>query len=213
VPPRWLSGLVVAVALSACRAQSGGDSCSTLDEQCGGATDCYAVCVCKSGDGDGCRSGCDLAADAPLFIDVSGWSADPDEADLLVRINAERSQGGCCATGSCFSPVPALATNDALTAAARRHALDMAERSYFSHDTPEGLTVEDRLRAAGYRGCVVGENLAAAYPTTSDVITAWLASTDHCENLFWPAFTGVGIARAVGPASGPGTVWVADFGG
>jgi uncharacterized protein YkwD len=89
----------------------------------------------------------------------------------------------------------------------------MTDRGYFSHDTPEGLTPEDRIRAAGYRGCSVGEDLAAAYATAEEVVAAWLASTDHCENLFWPSFSTIGVARSTGPASGPGVVWVADFGG
>ena len=213
MPPRWVSGVIVVLALGACRGAEDGGSCSTLGEQCGGAADCYAVCFCTSGDGGACRTRCDVAGDEPLFIDVSGWSADPGEAELLALINAQRSQGGCCAAGDCFSPRPALTTDALLTVAARQHAVDMAERSYFSHDTPEGLTVEDRIRAAGYRGCSLGEDLAAAYATAAEVLDAWMASTDHCENLFWPSFTAVGIARSVGPATGPGTVWVADFGG
>jgi uncharacterized protein YkwD len=146
-------------------------------------------------------------------IDVSSWPASPDEATILALLNARRAQGGCCATGICFVPSQALAVNAALTTAARRHSADMAARAYFSHDTPERLTAFDRIRAAGFRGCVIGENLAAEYSTPDEVLAAWLASPDHCENMLWPDFSEVGVAGAVGPPAGPGMVWTVDFGG
>ncbi len=41
-------------------------------------------------------------------------------------------------------------SNYYLDLAAQRHAKDMAERGYFSHYTPEGLSYVDRIRGAGY---------------------------------------------------------------
>jgi hypothetical protein len=191
----------------------GGARCASVAEQCGGVSDCFSACVCQGGDGAVCRTECSLSADSPLLIDVSGWAVTPDEATLLTLMNARRAEGGCCGPADCFGPSRPLVANDTLAAAARRHSADMAARAYFSHDTPEGLTASDRIRADGFRGCVLGENLAAEYATPDEVLAAWLASTDHCENLLWPAFTDVGVARAAGPAAGPGTVWTADFGG
>lgn len=209
----WRPTCLLGLVLSACGGGGAAGECTTPAEQCGGATSCYATCFCETGADPTCRGSCNLAADSPLVLDVSSWPADPAEGDLLALINAQRSAGGCCGSGSCFPPAPALTSDDALTLAARRHAADMAARGYFSHDTPEGLTLLDRIRAVGYRKCDVGENLAIAYTTAQDVVDAWLASTDHCENIFWPSFTAVGIARADAQNQGTGPLWVADFGG
>jgi len=218
--PRGASLEIVALtlavaAVAGCDGSAGADGgrCDSLDEQCGGASDCFAACACRGGDGEACRTTCGLPSDSPLLIDVSNWAASPDETTLLVLVNALRAKGGCCATGVCFGPSQPLVANVELTSAARRHSADMAARAYFSHDTPEGLTAFDRIRAAGFRGCVIGEDLAAEYSTANDVLAAWLASTDHCENLLWPAFSEVGVAGAVGPPAGPGMVWTVDFGG
>jgi uncharacterized protein YkwD len=45
---------------------------------------------------------------------------------------------------------PALVAEPRLALAARRHARDMVRRGYFSHTTPAGRTMVDRLRAVGY---------------------------------------------------------------
>ncbi|WP_420457302.1 CAP domain-containing protein [Rubrivirga sp.] len=42
-----------------------------------------------------------------------------------------------------------LAWSDKLAAVARAHSRDMARRGYFGHVTPEGLSAQDRARAAG----------------------------------------------------------------
>lgn len=58
------------------------------------------------------------------------------------------------------SPKQALAMNALLRAAARDHSQDMLNRNYFAHDTPEGDSPFDRIRAAGYAYTAAGENLA-----------------------------------------------------
>src|SRR5688572_14272382 len=54
-----------------------------------------------------------------------------------------------------------LLRHSALDRAAQGHAEDMLGRRYFSHVSPEGESVRDRVRATGYRWRVVGENLAS----------------------------------------------------
>ena len=80
-------------------------------------------------------------------------------------------------------PSEPLALNPALTIAARAHSLDMAERDYFDHNTPEGLTPTDRARAQGYLGSA-GENIAAGYQTVDDAHRAWIESVGHRKNIF-----------------------------
>lgn len=80
-------------------------------------------------------------------------------------------------------PSEPLALNPALTIAARAHSLDMAERDYFDHNTPEGLTPTDRAQAQGYQGSA-GENIAAGYQTVDEAHRAWIDSIGHRKNVF-----------------------------
>ena len=64
------------------------------------------------------------------------------ELERLVHdlVNLKRIQAG----------LPALASDDALSTVARGHSMDMAQRGYFEHATPEGFTPSDRAAEAGY---------------------------------------------------------------
>ncbi len=50
-----------------------------------------------------------------------------------------------------IKPRAALKWNDVLTKVAEEKALDMANRGYFSHETPEGLAINRQIHEAGYR--------------------------------------------------------------
>ncbi|HUR84449.1 MAG TPA: CAP domain-containing protein [Solirubrobacteraceae bacterium] len=93
-----------------------------------------------------------------------------------------------------------------LDAAARLHSEDMAGRDYFAHDTPEGLTPQDRAGAQGYTDGV-GENIAAGYRNARAVVLGWMASAGHCRNI-------LGQARdiGVGTAATPRANYTQDFG-
>jgi uncharacterized protein YkwD len=60
-----------------------------------------------------------------------------------------------------------------------------------------------------------GENIASGFDTPNDVVTAWMASRDHCHNILDPLFADVGTGINPNPvsavASGPAT-WTQDFG-
>jgi uncharacterized protein YkwD len=93
-----------------------------------------------------------------------------------------------------------------LDTAARLHSEDMADRDYFAHVTPEGLSPSDRAAAQGY-SAGVGENIAAGYATARAVIVGWMNSTGHCRNI-------LGSARdiGVGTAPSPRPNYTQDFG-
>src|SRR6185503_18152883 len=63
---------------------------------------------------------------------------------------------------------------------------------YFAHETPEGLSPFDRMRAANVRFLVAGENLALA-PTLSLAHTGLMNSPGHRANILRPQFGRVGI--------------------
>jgi len=58
------------------------------------------------------------------------------------------------------TPKQAVALNAKLMSAARQHSLDMLNRDFFEHNTPNGTTPFNRMTAAGYVYQTAGENLA-----------------------------------------------------
>ena len=107
----------------------------------------------------------------------------PDlEKQMLDLVNQERQAAG-------LNP---LAADPELTEVARRHSADMFARGYFAHDTPEGLTPFDRMRAADVRFLTAGENLALA-PTLSVAHTGLMNSPGHRANILRREFGRVGI--------------------
>ena len=116
----------------------------------------------------------------------------PDlEKQMLDLVNRERQAAG-------LSP---LAPDPELTEVARRHSADMFKRSYFAHDTPEGLTPFDRMRAANVRFITAGENLALA-PTISVAHTGLMNSPGHRANILRREFGRVGIGVMDGGVRG-----------
>jgi uncharacterized protein YkwD len=90
----------------------------------------------------------------------------------------------------------------ALDAVARAHSDDMARRQFLAHVTPEGANPLDRLERAGIAGfTLAAENLGKTdrlYAPSQEIVTAWLGSPVHRENLLAPHFntTGIGVTRA-----------------
>ena len=66
--------------------------------------------------------------------------------------------------------LPPLTFNATLAEAARAHAADMLENGYYSHDSLDGRTVEDRIREAGYDPMDAGESLWRACLGRDDVL-------------------------------------------
>jgi uncharacterized protein YkwD len=113
------------------------------------------------------------------------------ESALQTSINDIRGQYGLLR----------LVRDPALDGVARAHARDMATRGYLAHETPEGLTPPDRLKRGGVTGVsLAGENVGTTsrLDPNREIVTAWMQSPVHHDNIVAPAFneTGIGIARA-----------------
>lgn len=107
----------------------------------------------------------------------------PDlEKQMLDMVNNERVAAG----------LRPLAPDPELTEVARRHSADMFARGYFAHDTPEGLTPFDRMRASNVQFLTAGENLALA-PTLPVAHTGLMNSPGHRANILRPQFGRLGI--------------------
>ena len=120
---------------------------------------------------------------------------------VVCLVNAERAHHGR----------RALRGDGDLRRAAGRHSRDMVRRGFFSHVTPSGTDLSDRLRRTGYlhgRGDTdVGETLAfgtGGPATPRRIVAGWIASPQHHRVLLGSAFheVGVGVAAGVPEPSG-----------
>jgi uncharacterized protein YkwD len=121
------------------------------------------------------------------------------EGAVLAIVNNERAKAGC----------KALTVDGRLAAAARKHSADMVKRHYFSHTTPDGVTMAKRIDNEGYRWSTIGENIAAGQPNATEVMKAWMNSPGHRANILNCKFQQIGIGVAF---DGRRPVWTQDFG-
>jgi uncharacterized protein YkwD len=124
------------------------------------------------------------------------------EAEVLTLVNKERAAAGC-------GP---LTSNSILVSVARAHSTDMAVHRYFDHNSQDGRSPFDRMRAAGYQGRLMGENIAAGQPTPTAVMDAWMHSPGHRANILNCGFKAVGIGVATLAGSPYRIYWTQDFG-
>lgn len=120
--------------------------------------------------------------------------------------------------------LPRLHAQDALAQAGRRYARQMARRDFFSHTSPTGSTMDDRLRAVGYARedmtWTIGEALAwgvGRRATPAGTVAAWMASRPHRRLLLDAGFHDIGIGISVGApvtprADGPAATYATELG-
>lgn len=125
-------------------------------------------------------------------------------ASVLVELtNVDRSAQG----------LATLSVSPLLNEVAQAKANDMAQKGYFAHVSPEGLTPWHWFKEKGYRFTYAGENLAVDFYESSDVQRAWMLSPTHRANIVGTQFTEIGIATADGMYKGrPATFVVQVFG-
>ncbi|HEY4592336.1 MAG TPA: CAP domain-containing protein [Thermoanaerobaculia bacterium] len=132
-------------------------------------------------------------------VQVSGMSQGQMESSITCLINEERSSFG----------LHAVQPNGNLRDAALSHSNEMVDQRYFEHTSPQGVTFIDRIEATGYmrgaRSWVVGENLVwgtGPLSTPQSLVTAWMNSPPHRENLLKPRFSEIGVAAVDGTPEG-----------
>ncbi len=152
-----------------------------------------------------------------LFVDSSTVATQSDRQpsvgldqlrqQVLDLVNAERAK---------VHAAP-LIFNRFLIGSAQTYAEDMNKLGFFSHVSPTGQTLKDRMQLSGYEdrkyaqschcipGYNLGENLARGQKTAQEVVDAWMQSKAHREAILNPSYkeTGIGIE---------GEYWVQHFG-
>jgi uncharacterized protein YkwD len=107
----------------------------------------------------------------------------PDlEARMLELVNGEREAAG----------LRPLRADPETTPVARGHSRDMFARSYFSHVSPDGKDLGDRMQQARVGYLSAGENLALA-PTLSSAHNGLMRSPGHRANILRPQFGRLGV--------------------
>lgn len=105
-----------------------------------------------------------------------------------------------------------LVVDARLTAAAQRHAADLAAGDLLEHAGSDGSTPAARVSEAGYGWTFVSENVAAGYATAEAVVQAWFLSPGHRENMMSPSPVHVGIGYAFRDSTKYQHYWTVNFG-
>jgi uncharacterized protein YkwD len=119
---------------------------------------------------------------------------------VLALTNAERAATGC----------KALTWDSRLAAAAQKHSQDMRDRDYFSHNSLDGRSPFERIKAEGYSYRMAAENIAAGQPNPTAVVDAWMNSAGHRANILNCGLAQLGVGVAKGGSYG--VYWTQDFG-
>jgi uncharacterized protein YkwD len=155
------------------------------------------------GAGDACNDGA---------LEPSDANIDQLNAAILCLVNGERIDNS----------LPVLNHDSRLDQSATGMCKRMVAEQFFSHETPDGKTVVDRVEPTGYipnsGDWVVGENLAwgsGALSTPQAIVNGWMNSPGHRANILANDYKDIGLAACNGsPQAGHtgGTVYVNNFG-
>jgi uncharacterized protein YkwD len=150
-----------------------------------------------------------LAAASPARADEAAERR--ARAEIAELIGEERARHGA----------PQLDRVPSLGRAATAHAADMVVRGFFSHLSPEGSRLIDRVRATGYLDgwttWEVGEVLAwgdGELGTPATAMRLWLESPPHRRAVNRRAYRELGVGVAEGtPAGDGGATYAVVLGG
>jgi hypothetical protein len=104
-----------------------------------------------------------------------------------------------------------LRANSLLNRAAQMKADDMAAKSYYAHVSPDGTIPPYWLNKVGYKYQIMGENLVIDRENSEQVVSAWMGSPTHRENMLNPQMTEIGVGVAFGSYKGRDTIYVVQM--
>lgn len=107
------------------------------------------------------------------------------------------------------TPLQRVAWLDAVAQAQAKH---MAINGYFEHDSPQGMTIFDRIEAPdGPEWWSAGENIAAGYTTPEQAHKSWMDSGGHRKNIRNENYRYMGVGAYYMPGTEYGWYWVQVF--
>lgn len=117
---------------------------------------------------------------------------------VVCLVNRQRTSRG----------LPALRTDRRLNRSAQSWTDKMVREDRFTH----GSRFAARISAVGFDWSIAGENIAAGFATPRQVVTGWMASAGHCQNILSPDFSRVGTGVLDRGVIGTGAAtWTQDF--
>jgi uncharacterized protein YkwD len=125
---------------------------------------------------------------------------DTFDQQILGLVNQERAKVGA----------DPLRINEQLDLAADQHTLDQASMNKMSHTGSNGSNMGDRIKNAGYVFSYAGENVAYGFGDAAAVMSGWMNSEGHRQNILNPNYKEIGIGYAQGADGRP--YWTQDFG-
>ncbi len=154
--------------------------------------------------------GCSAPKRGPVVVDENTFfqceSSRTVENKMVSLINQARSSARRCGRKR-FPATKPVRWNPNLARVALNHSMDMANNDFLSHKGSNGSSVEKRVKEVGYVWRSVGENISGGRETSEQVVSAWLNSVDHCDNIMNPSFTEIGAACFRNSSSKYGTYW------
>ncbi|MET9387809.1 CAP domain-containing protein [Streptomyces sp. NPDC002928] len=125
-----------------------------------------------------------------------GHAPAPDPDGFLSLVNTARAGAGS----------PPVTLDARLVSAAREHAAAMAAVGRLGAEGRDGVSVHQRVTAAGYAYLTVGEHLVSGPRTPAEFVAYCLRTDQPRRTLQDPAFTHAGLAYVTG---GGDTYWTA----
>lgn len=135
------------------------------------------------------------------FPQILGYASRISPAEIIRLTNIQRQSTG-------LNPVN---EDPQLDQAAARKAADMFARDYWAHVSPIGTEPWAFISDAGYVYRYAGENLARDFSDPNSVVTAWMNSPSHRDNLLSTRYVDVGVAVVDGTLGGRDTTLVVQM--
>lgn len=145
----------------------------------------------------------DVAVDAPFVMDPIEFAAITPPVDrLLAYINAARGHFG----------LSELAVSADLSAAAQKHADDMAAAQHNQHTGSDGSKPADRFLQFGYQSGYAGEATAWGFADPRQAVEFWVNSPGHRPIILNRYTSEVGLGYTVDYTAPSVWYWTAEFG-
>lgn len=132
---------------------------------------------------------------------VLGIASDISITRLLDLTNQKREENG----------LQPLKINEELSYAAEEKAKDMFTNDYWSHNSPQGKSPWDFIISSNYKYLYAGENLAKDFANSDGVVSAWMKSPTHKENILQDKYEDIGFAVLNGRLNGEETTLVVQM--
>lgn len=132
---------------------------------------------------------------------VLGYATDITTQKLFELTNAQRKDHN----------LVLLTYNNKLANAAEQKAENMFLKNYWAHYAPDGTTPWNFILNSGYQYEFAGENLAKNFMFSQDVVTAWMNSPTHRDNILRKEYTEIGFAIKNGVLNGEETTLVVQM--